>query len=255
VPAGALPFRLFGPSHWAVLALTLALTAGLVLAARLGGGGGRIRPIALGLAALLLINELVELVYVASAAPRSLVDHLPFALCDWVIATCVLALVFRRQLAYELSYLWGLGGSLQALLTPDLVEDFPRYAFFAFMIAHAGVIIAIFFLTLGMGMRPRPGSILRAFWWSQIYLLVTAALNLALGTNYGYLCHKPLHPSLLDVLGPWPAYLLSLEAIALVMYALLYAPFAVLDRLRRRQGGSPVSIGPEGDAPSPGART
>ncbi|HVT60889.1 MAG TPA: TIGR02206 family membrane protein [Thermoanaerobaculia bacterium] len=226
-------FHLFGPSHWAVLIMTVAVPVGLALLVRRPRGRSWIRPIAYGLAALLVVNEVFEILYVARINPGDLKNHLPFQLCDWVIIACVVALLCRHQLAYELAYLWGLGGTLQAVLTPDLVEDFPRYHFFAFMIAHSGVIAAILFLTLGMRMRPYPRSILRAFLWSQIYLAVTAGVNLALGTNYGYLCHKPLQASLLDVLGPWPYYILSLEALGLVMFALVYAPFAVGDWLRR----------------------
>jgi hypothetical integral membrane protein (TIGR02206 family) len=212
----------------------VAASAGLVLAVRARGGEGRLRPIAAGLAAVLVANEVAELIYIGRVDAPSLRQHLPFQLCDWVMVACVVALLLRRRLAYEMAYFWGLCGSLQAVLTPDLREDFPHFHFFTFMIAHALVIVTVIYLTLGMRMRPYPRSLARIFAWSQVYLVVTAAIDWALGANYGYLCRKPQGRSLLDALGPWPWYLLSLQAIALAMFALVYAPFALADARRRR---------------------
>ena len=57
---------------------------------------------------------------------------LPMHLCDWATITVVLALCFRWQWSYELAYFWSLGGTLQALLTPDIVADFPTIWFLVF---------------------------------------------------------------------------------------------------------------------------
>ena len=244
------PFRLFGPSHLAVLGVTAAVTAGLVGLARhargtrrlAGGGSGRAedgapvpglaRGIAWSLAALLLLDEAAVAAFAAHADLSTLKDHLPFQLCDWTILACVAALVWRRRLAYELAYFWGLSGTLQALLTPDLAEDFPSLHFITFQLLHATVVVAVLYLTLGLGMRPRPRSILRAWLWLQVYTAVTAVIDWLLGSNYGYLLRKPAQASLYDYLGPWPYYLLSLEALSLVLFLACYAPFALLDRLR-----------------------
>ncbi len=270
------PFHVFGPSHLAVLGITAATTAALVLAARRGGtrprggaaagspaaaspaagarvaragvaaagaGSGTARRIAWCLAWLLLLAEAAVVALAAHTDPATLKDHLPFQLCDWVIFGCAAALLWRRQLAYELAYFWGLSGTLQALLTPDLAEDFPSLHFMTFQTLHATVIVAILYLTLGLGMRPRPRSILRAWLWLQAYVAVTAPVDWLLASNYGYLLRKPVQASLFDYLGPWPWYLLSIEALSLVLFLVCYVPFAVLDRLRRGEG-SPIPVEP-----------
>ncbi|HVR10770.1 MAG TPA: TIGR02206 family membrane protein [Thermoanaerobaculia bacterium] len=250
-----LPFRIFGPSHLAVLGVTAAVTAGLVLAARRGGsrrpggdadagaGGGTAGRIAWCLAGLLLLCEAAVLALAAHADPATLKDHLPFQLCDWVIFAAVAALLWRRRVAFELAYFWGLSGTLQALLTPDLAEDFPSLHFITFQTLHATVVVAILYLTLGLGMRPRPRSILRAWLWLQAYVAVTALIDRLLDANYGYLLRKPVQASLFDYLGPWPWYLLSLEALSLLLFLACYAPFALLDRLRRGEG-TPIPVEP-----------
>jgi hypothetical integral membrane protein (TIGR02206 family) len=238
------PFRLFGPSHLAVLGATAAVTAGLVLLARRsrrrGGEAAAVtglpRTIAWCLAGLLLVDEAAVAALAAHADLATFEDHLPFQLCDWVIVACAAALVWRHRTAYDLAYFWGLSGTLQALLTPDLAEDFPSLHFITFQVLHASVVVAVLYLTLGLGMRPWPRSILRAWLWLQVYVVVTAAIDWLLRSNYGYLLRKPVQASLYDYLGSWPYYLLSLEALSLVLFLACYAPFAILDRLRRGQG-------------------
>jgi hypothetical integral membrane protein (TIGR02206 family) len=268
------PFRVFGPSHLAVLGATAAVTAALVAAARRTGDGpsgghapagaagaaptaaaapagaaptaaaapaGAATRIAWCLAGLLLLAEAAVLALAAHADPASLKDHLPFQLCDWVIFAAVAALLWRRRLAYELAYFWGLSGTLQALLTPDLAEDFPSLHFVTFQTLHATVVVAVLYLTLGLGMRPWPLSILRAWLWLQPYVAVTAVIDRLLGANYGYLLRKPVQASVFDYLGPWPWYLLSLEALSLALFLACYTPFALLDRLRRGEG-TPIPV-------------
>jgi hypothetical integral membrane protein (TIGR02206 family) len=254
------PFRLFGPSHWATLGAIAVLTTSLVLLARRARGAPwrsvsppplplaspQSRPpsadrlphaLAVGLAALLLLDEAAVLALAAhDDLPTLATQHLPFQLCDWAVFACAAALLWRLQTAYELAWFWGLGGTLQAVLTPDLAEDFPGVHFLTFQLLHAGVIVAALYLTLGLGMRPRPRSVLRAWLWLQAYAAVTALADWLLGANYGYLRHKPASASLLDHLGPWPWYLLSLEALSLVLFLACYAPFALHDRPRRGAG-------------------
>jgi hypothetical integral membrane protein (TIGR02206 family) len=226
------PFKLFGPSHWAVLAATAAVTAGLVVLARRTGGGRAARVAAWCLVGLLVLAEAAHLTLAVHADPASLKDHLPFQLCDWVIFASSAALLLRRQVAYELAYFWGLSGTLQALLTPDLRDDFPSPHFVTFQVLHASVVVAVLYLTLGLGMRPRWRSIPRVWLWLQAYGAVTVLLDWLLDSNYGYLRAKPAQASLYDYLGPWPWYLLSLEALSLLLFLACYAPFALLDRLR-----------------------
>jgi uncharacterized membrane protein YwaF len=50
-----------------------------------------------------------------------------------------------------------------------------------------------------------------------------------------FLKHPPLGGSLIDLLGPWPWYLLSLMGVALVLFVLAYLPYAISDKMKARQ--------------------
>ena len=46
---------------------------------------------------------------------------------------------------------------------------------------------------------------------------------MATGGNYMFLRRKPVHGSLLDVMGPWPWYILAAAALGLVIFLRLDA--------------------------------
>ena len=54
-------------------------------------------------------------------------DSLPLELCHWVLLACIVALFWPNRLAFEIAYFWGLGGTLQAVVTPDLGQGFPSW--------------------------------------------------------------------------------------------------------------------------------
>ncbi len=224
-------FRLFGLGHCLALATTFLLPVVLMAWARRGAST---RMIAGGFSLLLIANKLLVVAMAYRGGKLSWANGLPMHLCDWATIAVVLALLSKNQLCFELAYFWGLAGTLQAVLTPDLPFDFSNIGAWTFFISHSGVIAAVLFLTGAFRLRPHPVSILRAFGWSQFYLMAAALVDWGTGANYGYLRAKPAQASLLDYLGPWPFYILSLEAFALVFYALVYAPFFIADRWRLR---------------------
>ena len=159
----------------------------------------------------------------------------PFQLCDLAAILAGFALLTRRKLLCELTFYWGLAGTIQGLLTPAIEVGFPAWPFVTFFVMHFSIVTAALYLPIVDGWRPdRPWwrSPWRAFLGVNGYALLAMSVNSLLGTNFGFVRHKPVNPSLLDHLGPWPWYLLSLEGVALVLFLLLTLPF-----LRKTHGG------------------
>ncbi|NJK92072.1 MAG: TIGR02206 family membrane protein [Blastochloris sp.] len=227
-------FSAYSPSHWVVLGLTLLVSVLMILAARSDRTGRVGRLLAQGLAALLLLNMLALFMWGMTQPRTEWVDLLPMHLCDWLSFIVPAALIWRHRFLYEISYFLGLAGTLHGLLTPDLAYGFPHFHFFTFFIAHAGIIVAVLYLSLGLGLRPEPASMLRAWAFIQVYLISAFLVNVLLDSNFGYLRAPPNNPSLIDHLGPWPWYLLSLQALAVLSFLLCYAPWWVADLLRKK---------------------
>jgi hypothetical integral membrane protein (TIGR02206 family) len=219
-------FELFGLAHWTILGLTFTGAAILIGIAK--KWIDPLRLIEKFLACVLILTKLVT-VYIAQAdGALTLQNGLPMHLCDWANIIVIVVLFWPHQLLYEIAYYWGIAGTIQALLTPDLRYFFPDPRFMTFFISHSGIIIAVLFLTIARNMRPTKFSLWKVFAFTQFYILVTLLTNWALNANYGYFCAKPKNPSLLDYLGTWPYYILSMDALAWVFFFLCYAPFLSL---------------------------
>jgi len=223
-------FHAFSRSHVAVLSLCLALLIGLGYLSRVRPGHARRAERALGLLMLLVWPSTVLAYWYVG--DLDLGNALPLHFCDIAGLAGGLALLTRRQTACEVVYFFGLAGTLQGLLTPNLKFDFPDPRFFVFFLLHGGVVVAAIHVVTAMRRVPRPDALRRMLLFTTGYALVTGSLNALLGTNYAFLCHKPEQASLMDHLGPWPWYVGSLVLLALAFYSLLHLPFVWFRRRR-----------------------
>jgi len=225
----------FGSSHLVAVMLTLAVPLVMALVARHEHLGARAdRATRIGLFLLLLGGWVFWYGLGALRGDLALERSLPMHLCDWAQVALMVSLVTRNQLAYVLGYFWGLGGTLQGVLTPTVYYDFPDAAFIAFFIQHGGVIAALLYLTLGSRMRPILGDLPRVMLASLVYLAVAGLVDWLLGVNYGFLREKPAGENLLMLLAPWPWYIPQLVGIGLASIGLYYLPFALADLFRKK---------------------
>ena len=228
--------RPYGPAHLTALVLTFALPlllrtwvlAGLPrpLSADPAPRLARLRIPARILGAVLLITLPAKLCYTLIAHPQPWQEVLPLQLCDLACIFVIIALFTYRQTCFEIAYYWGLAGTLQALLTPDLAYGFPHPYFFFFFIGHAGIVAGALTLILAGGMRPTVKGGVTAFLAVLGYAACMVVINFALGVNYGYLIAKPQHHSIMDFLWDWPYYIAELTALAAFLFLLLYLPHA-----------------------------
>lgn len=256
-------FVQFGPDHLGALIVAAAITTALILSLRRARNRGLSSAAAVvacrSLAVVLVLMEVGGLIALARAGAWSLRESLPLHLCDLALFAVVVALFVEPARArhpprpragaaalpsaYELAYFWGLGGTIQALLTPDLRDAFPNVEYFRFFILHAGIVTGVLMLTLGLGVAPRPGSVPRVVVWTNAAALPVMAVNALTGANYMFLCGPPRNPSLYDYLGPWPWTLLVLELVGAVVFTLLYLPFWLARRAAHRSASGSAAPG------------
>ncbi len=193
----------------------LVLGAGISVWAPRRHPGGWITPMARTLALVILLGWAGEYVADAVLGTWSLRYTLPLQLTDAVSAASILALCTRRMIFVELAYFWSLTASLQAVLTPDLGMSFPSVYYFTYFTYHIGAVVGACFLVLGCRLYPRSGAVRRVYAATLAWTVVAAIGDLSTGGNYMYLSQKPVHNSLLSVMGPWPWYIASTAALGL----------------------------------------
>jgi len=193
------------------------------------------------LAIVLVADEVawwIDLV-VSHANKADLLYALPFQLCDAAIFICAFALWTRKQLLIEVAYFWGLAGTIQGLITPDLPAHFPSFLFIQYNLAHGGVVAAALFLVVGLNHWPRPRAVLYVFGVTVAYAAFVGFLDAVTGADYLYLRAKPSSHTLLDVMGPWPWYIVTASGLAVAIFFCLDLPFAI-----RRGRPAPAHGGP-----------
>lgn len=232
------PFELFGAAHLGTLAVGVLLNIVLVLRFRNSPEPTRTR-VRWILVAAMWIQELGWHLWNVLIGRWSVQTMLPLHLCSAMVWTSGILLLTRSRTLYPVVYFLGIGGALQALLTPDLDDyNFPHYRFFETFFAHTMIVTAAIFMTFVERFRPTWRSLGRTLLIANAYAVVVFVINLALGSNYLFINGKPPFATVLDLLPPWPAYLLVLEGLAIIMCLILYAPWAIADLRRKRTAPS-----------------
>ncbi|MGH3827716.1 MAG: TIGR02206 family membrane protein [Pseudonocardiaceae bacterium] len=220
-------FAPFGVSHWAAVGVLVVVAAVLVVAGR----RCRAKPVERWLSRALALVFAAFLVsswlYWPLSGQSEIKYSLPLQLCDLAAMAVVWALWSYSPTAFTLAYFWGLTLSSQAFISPALTgPDFPSFQFLAFFGMHSVVVWGAIYLTWGVGLRPDWRGYRIAVLVTIGWMAVTLAFNRVAGTNYGFLNTKPVVWSLLNVLGPWPWYLLAEVLLGAAFWALVTWPWA-----------------------------
>jgi hypothetical integral membrane protein (TIGR02206 family) len=215
--------ELWSGEHISALVATAVVAALLIGGARRQGDDWAVRA-GRGLAVVILAGFACEQLTYALRGDWTARVNLPLQLSDAVTLVSVVAL-WRPEsaLLVELVYFWAFSASLQAVLTPDLGQSFPDLLFFTYFATHSGAIAAACLLVFGARRTPRPDAVWRAYAITIAFAALAAVGTLLTGGNYMFLRRKPAHGSLLDLMGPWPVYILVTAALGLVLFVALAA--------------------------------
>ncbi|MFT3990748.1 MAG: TIGR02206 family membrane protein [Luteolibacter sp.] len=222
------PFHPFTTEHFVTLGVGFAILAILIIMGKRGGNPQRISAAILTFCCLAAYPMSQAAWMTLGEQDQSLDNLLPLHLCDVAAVLAGFAMITRKPLLCCLTYYWGLAATFQALLTPAISVGFPAWPFIVFFIQHFAIVGVALYLPMVYGwfpLRPLWKSPLIAYGWILIYLAAAMIINRVLGSNFGFAAHPPENPSLIDHLGPWPWYLVSMSAIALVLFFLLTLPF------------------------------
>jgi len=224
------PFVLFNAAHLTALSIILLINILIIVFRKRFSPRGKV-ILRYALAVTLVIVEASWHLWNYAIGAWTIHTMLPFHLCSALVWLSACMLVTKNYRIYEFAYFLGIAGAIQALLTPDAgMYGFPHFRAFQVMMSHGAIITAAITMTFVEGYRPTWASVKRVFIGANIYMIVIFIFNQLTGSNYLFIAYKPETASLMDILPPWPWYILYLEAIGLALCLLLYLPYALRDR-------------------------
>lgn len=164
----------------------------------------------------------------------NLSTDLPLYLCSLLGLIIPIFTYYRKFWMYEVLLFWIIGGTLQAVITPDIPLGFPSFDYFRYWVVHLGLLIVIFYATFVFSMRPKLKSVFKSFLALQVYIIIMVVINKILGANYFYLNEKPESASLLDYFGDWPWYIVVVQIIVIPLFLLIYLPFYITSKRKKK---------------------
>jgi hypothetical integral membrane protein (TIGR02206 family) len=248
--AASREFVFLSPAHLAALAAVLVLCIAVPLAVRRASSGVVRHRVALAIVLVLFVHEVIYQVYW-------------FAIGAWTVGNCLMlhmcaiALMFMpvlffsraglfRQVLFELLFFFGLGGAMQALLTPDIgMHGFPELKYFSYFLSHGTIVLGLVYaavayrleLTWRSWIRIAVGTIGLALAMHGLNQLFVFIPPYELG-NYFIMGYPPPTGSVIDIFanifGPAPRYLVGLIGMGIVLLGILYLPYPIRRLIRRR---------------------
>lgn len=217
------------------IVFTFAAPAAMWLYARHAPDGPGARRLERRLAATLTLFYVGELAMKWWDGAFTLENALPMQLCDWALLAIAASLWFRWRTCFEVAYFWGLAGTLQALFTPAIPADLHWFRKVGFFFIHAGIVVGILHLLVTVRWRPTPRSLLHVVIASEVYLAMALLTNSLTGANYGFLSHKPVTASMLDLFSnDHTMYVVQINLTAYAFFAVLYLPWLIIDLVRAK---------------------
>jgi len=155
---------------------------------------------------------------------------LPLFLCRFMALILPFVFYTRNRLWLGILYFWILAGTINAIITPDLKQGPFHWEYNLYWIYHLMLIVTIIYGVFVYKFRITWKDYRNAVLGTIIFTVFAGIVNFALKANYNYLSAKPDVASILDHLGPWPWYIVSVYGLMFFLFFLAFLPYLLRGR-------------------------
>lgn len=207
--------------HLVSFLLCIAFIVGVIYAGKKHWSEEKQRLYITAICAFGAFTQLFKVFYKWNAGIFDATADVPLHLCN--IMTLVMPFIMwqKNKKWWGITFFWIIAGCAQSIFTPTLTESLPHYEAIRYWAVHAVIILGALY---GLSVYKFDLNWMDAV-RSAIGLNILAAIiypvNVALGANYMYLNGKPPGATFYDLLGPWPDYILVLEFVVILFFALI----------------------------------
>ena len=224
------PFHLFSLTHWISIILFFLAALFLPLIAKKFFSRPLQSIISYLLVFFVFINFPIWALLEIIAGSFDLKLHLPLHLCRFANLALPFAVLNKHGVLFQVLFYWGLSAMFQAIFTPDITHDFPHFHYFRFIAAHHLLVITIIYYVVVFDFKPTIPGLKSAIFALIAFLIIALIFNMIFESNYFWLMDKPPTGSLLDLMGPWPWYILVGEFVALIHFYIAYFLYYTLNK-------------------------
>ena len=229
------PFVIFGNAHLITLFIIIAIAIVFPLIVKT-------RPVS----QIILITKIMGVTLISLEFIKPLIWHysmdfpwielVPIHMCNLSTLFIGIFLITKKRLFFEVAFFWGIGGGINALITPDIPNSFPDPQYILFFFGHGLLIIAIAYACISLANRPTLNSVKNGIYFSLITLPVIYFINKILGppANYWYLGSKPVGDSILNLFPAPPLHIPVLIIIGVFLFFLIYSPYWAYDSFKKQ---------------------
>lgn len=230
-----LTVKLFSPAHLLPIIFFISLGFMSVFIANkfLNEKSQRLLGTAFGLIAFLGVFMRMFLIWQSGEFDYK--EELPLHLCRVLALAAPFVMYSKNRNLLGVFYFMILAGTLNANITPDIDGDFPSQQYFTYWMIHSSLLVIPIYSIGVYNLRIIWEDVKRTFIYINGYFIVISLFNYFAGSNYFYVCAKPVSKSLLDLFGPWPYYVMVTYFIGLFLLGIFYIPWYFRNRTIRNQ--------------------
>jgi len=229
----AQPFNIFGTYHLVTLAIILCLAIFFPKVYR-DKPTFQKENVAKILGISIIVLELIK-PFIWHSMDYPWIRLIPIHMCSLSGFFIGIFLLTKKRLFFEIAFFWGIGGGINALITPDVTLTFPDPKYILFFLGHGLLIVSIGYACIALSNRPTFNSVKNGIIFSLAVLPVIYIINLLLGppANYWYLGTKPTEgQSIMNFFPDPPLHIPLLIIIGAFLFLLIYSPYWVYDRFK-----------------------
>lgn len=230
----AQPFNIFGTYHLVTLAVILCVAIFFPRTYRdkpVSQKENTAKILGISIIALELVKP-----FIWHSMDYPWIRLIPIHMCSLSGFFIGIFLLTKKRLFFEIAFFWGIGGGINALITPDVTLTFPDPKYVLFFLGHGLLIVNIGYACIALSNRPTFKSVKNGIFFSLAVLPVIYIINLLLGppANYWYLGAKPTEgQSLMDFFPDPPLHIPLLIIIGAFLFLLIYSPYWVYDKFKK----------------------
>ncbi|RSD26882.1 TIGR02206 family membrane protein [Mesobacillus subterraneus] len=225
-------FVLFSPSHLFTLGLFFAVCLALVLFRE------RLMPykniLKWSIFWTLVVCEVSAQSWLILTGQWEIGD-LPLHLCSMSSFLAIYIFLKKSVKGFYVLYFIGTLPAILAMVTPEMSYVFPHFHYIEYFLHHSAIPIAALYFILFEGYRVPRKAILFTFLVVNLAAVPIFFFNLLFDTNYFYLASPTESKTILSFFGSGILYYLNLEAAALIVFSITYAPMWQLIKMENRR--------------------